>query len=413
MVHAAAVTTRETLSGPARELMRRAAEQLLDPAATWAEDLHAAALSGELMRPITEDPVLAAGTRRANLSNLRHWAAATVADPGGRVPPNTGAEMLETSRDMVRRGLDARGLDAFRRGQDVAWRRWMDVCFGLTDDPQLLREVLEVSAVSVTAFVEDTLAAVMAQMAREHVELTHGASADRRATVTLLLEGAPIPLARAEARLGYGLSGAHTAAVVWAVGADARPAQVEAVAEAVARAAGVTRRLTVVASAASSWLWLPTDVLPRATDLAPALAAAPGVQVALGRPGRGVEGFRRSHLDAATTQRMLARPGVGQQLASYDDVQLAALLTGEGAQVEEFLTDTLGGLLHADEDTQATVLTYVRSLGSTTATAHALFTHRNTVLRRLSRADELLPRPLAEHAVAVAAALDLLRWRRP
>ncbi|MFC7572539.1 hypothetical protein ACFQX8_08945 [Klenkia terrae] len=256
------MTTRETLSGPARELMRRAAEQLLDPAATWAEDLHAAALSGELMRPITEDPVLAAGTRRANLSNLRHWAAATVADPGGRVPPNTGAEMLETSRDMVRRGLDARGLDAFRRGQDVAWRRWMDVCFGLTDDPQLLREVLEVSAVSVTAFVEDTLAAVMAQMAREHVELTHGASADRRATVTLLLEGAPIPLARAEARLGYGLSGAHTAAVVWAVGADARPAQVEAVAEAVARAAGVTRRLTVVASAASSWLWLPTDVLP-------------------------------------------------------------------------------------------------------------------------------------------------------
>ncbi|MFC7572540.1 helix-turn-helix domain-containing protein [Klenkia terrae] len=59
------------------------------------------------------------------------------------------------------------------------------------------------------------------------------------------------------------------------------------------------------------------------------------------------------------------------------------------------------------------MLTYVRSLGSTTATAHALFTHRNTVLRRLSRADELLPRPLAEHAVAVAAALDLLRWRRP
>jgi DNA-binding PucR family transcriptional regulator len=57
------------------------------------------------------------------------------------------------------------------------------------------------------------------------------------------------------------------------------------------------------------------------------------------------------------------------------------------------------------------VLTYVRELGSTSRTAQRLYTHRNTVLRRLARADELLPRPLAENAVAVAAALEVLRWR--
>ena len=33
-----------------------------------------------------------------------------------------------------------------------------------------------------------------------------------------------------------------------------------------------------------------------------------------------------------------------------------------------------------------------------------------TLLRRLARADELLPRPLAEHSVSVAVALDVLRW---
>jgi DNA-binding PucR family transcriptional regulator len=33
------------------------------------------------------------------------------------------------------------------------------------------------------------------------------------------------------------------------------------------------------------------------------------------------------------------------------------------------------------------------------------------VLRRLTRADELLPRPLADDVLGVAAALEVLRWR--
>jgi DNA-binding PucR family transcriptional regulator len=57
------------------------------------------------------------------------------------------------------------------------------------------------------------------------------------------------------------------------------------------------------------------------------------------------------------------------------------------------------------------VLTYVRELGNATRTAQRLYTHRNTVLRRLARADELLPRPLADDVLAVATALEVLRWR--
>jgi DNA-binding PucR family transcriptional regulator len=43
--------------------------------------------------------------------------------------------------------------------------------------------------------------------------------------------------------------------------------------------------------------------------------------------------------------------------------------------------------------------------------ATRLYTHRNTLLRRLARADELLPHPLAECSVNVAVALNVLRWR--
>jgi hypothetical protein len=40
-----------------------------------------------------------------------------------------------------------------------------------------------------------------------------------------------------------------------------------------------------------------------------------------------------------------------------------------------------------------------------------LYTHRNTLLRQLSRADQLLPRPLEQNSVNIAVALDVLHWR--
>ncbi|MGY1829451.1 PucR family transcriptional regulator [Geodermatophilus sp. SYSU D01180] len=400
-----------SVSPRTRELFRRGAEVALDPRADWIEELHRASLGTERMRPVAEDPVLAAATRRANLANLLHWAAANVQHPGRRVPANTGGEVLEAARDLVRRGLDQSGLDAYRTAQGVAWRRWMEICFELTGDPAELRELLDVSALSITTFIDDTVAALSERMAAERAELTRGAHAERRATVTLLLEGAPIGRARAEAQLGYGLTGPHTAAVVWTGSGSAAPGPLEAAAEAVMRAAGATRRLTVVASAAALWVWLPVGTAPRAAELAGPLAAHPDVRVAVGRPGRDVDGFRRSHLDAATAQRMLARLTSPQQVARYEDVQLVSLLTTEPTQLEEFLAGTLGRLATADPDTRQAVLTYVRELGNASRTAERLYTHRNTVLRRLARADELLPRPLAENVLGVAAALEVLRWR--
>lgn len=396
-------------------LFRRGAEIALDPRADWIDELHAAALGGDRMRPVAADPVLAAATKRANLANLLHWAAQNVQHPGRRVPANTGPEALDAARDMVRRGLDERGLDAYRTAQSVAWRRWMEICFDLTSDPALLRELLDASALSISTFIDDTVAAVSQRMEAERAELTRGASAERRAAVTLLLEGAPISRARAEAQLGYGLAGPHVAAIVWSASGGATE-HLEGAAETVMRAAGATHRLTVVAGAAALWVWFPAAAAPALDRLDGRLEGRldehPDVRVAVGRPGADVAGFRRSHLDAAAAQRMLTRLTSPQQVARYEDVQLVALLTAEPTQAEEFLADTLGDLLHADAATHETVLTYVREQCSTTRAAERLYTHRNTVLRRLARADELLPRPLSENVVSVGAALEMLRWRR-
>jgi DNA-binding PucR family transcriptional regulator len=392
-------------------LFRRGAEAALDPPADWLEGLHAASLSGERIRPVAEDPVLVAAVRRSNLANLRQWASANILAPGERVPVDPGPDLLDTARDLVRRGLDQRALDSYRTGQSVAWRRWMEICFRLGAAPGDLRALLDISSLSISTFVEDTIAAVSERMEAERADLTVGANAERRAAVTLLLEGAPISRARAEAQLGYRLTGPHTAVIVWSSGSwpaslSASPSvDLGAAAEALVRASGASSRLTIVAGTGVLWLWLPVASAPSQLEV------PPGVHVAIGRPAADIDGFRRSHLDAAATQRMLARLASPQQVASYRDVQLVALLTADPAQADEFLMDTLGDLLRADAETRETVAVYVREQCSTARTAERLFTHRNTVVRRLARADALLPRPLSENVLSVAAALEVLRWR--
>ncbi|MFE6923004.1 PucR family transcriptional regulator [Nocardia sp. NPDC057663] len=393
------------------DLIRQAAEITLNPPADWLHDLHEAALSGQRMQRIAEDPVLADSVRRANLANITHWAWSNVQNPGRRVPPNVGPEVLSSARDLVRRGLDETSLDAYRTTYSVVWNRCMEVCFGLTDDPRQLRELLELASLSISTFIEDTIAAVTVQMKAEHADLVQGTNAERRATVSLLLEGAPIRLANAESRLGYRLTGPHTAAVLWARSPTVSD-QLEAAAELLVRVGGAGHRLTVVASAAALWLWLPVDTAPELEPVVRGLDAAPDVQIAIGRPGSNLDGFRSSHLDALETQRMLARLTSHRRVARHQDVQLVAVLTSDPIRADEFVADTLGALAGTEPEVIDTLTIYLEEQCNITRTAERLYAHRSTVVRRLARAEELLPRPLASNTIAVGAALDVLRWTR-
>jgi hypothetical protein len=107
------------------------------------------------------------------------------------VPPNLSPESLAIARDVVRRGLDDASMNAYRTGQNAAWRRWMATAFELTSDPEELREMLEVSARSIFTFVDETLTAIAEQIERERDQLTRGTHAERLEVVNLILEGAP------------------------------------------------------------------------------------------------------------------------------------------------------------------------------------------------------------------------------
>jgi DNA-binding PucR family transcriptional regulator len=390
-----------------RDLVRQTAQIIVNARPEWLDELDSAVLGAN--PTIAADPELAAAVSRSNQANLFFWATANVRDPGAPVAPNLGPEPMTVARELVRRGLDAFSLDAYRVGEGVAWRRLMQIGFELTSDPAELHEFLDVCSRSISAFVDHTLLAIAARIDLERDELTRGTHAERRETVALILDGAPIARQRAEGRLGYALTGLHTAAVIWSDDPKGDLARLDGAAEALGHAAGGARPLIVLASTATRWVWVPGTV---STDaLLPAISGTPDVRIAIGPTASGVDGFRRSHFDAITTQQLMARLRSQQQIALFTDVQLVALITTDTGRAAEFVKHTLGDLESAGTELQETVRTFVDEQCNASRAAARLYTHRNTLLRRLARADELLPRPLAESSVSVAVALDVLRWR--
>src|SRR4051794_24278278 len=243
----AARITWEPPSERVAALIRAGAEALLQEPAALFDQVDDAVLGATPSR-LSSDPAITAATVATNHANILHWANANVRRPGAHVPANLSPAILDLARDIVRRGLDETTLNTYRIGQNVAWRAWMTLAFSLTEDPGELRELLDVTARSIFAFVDETVEGIQELIDREREQLTGGTHAERLETVNLILEGAPITSARAGERLRYELAGVHTAAVVWTDHDLGGGGMLEQAADALARSAGARRAFTVAAS---------------------------------------------------------------------------------------------------------------------------------------------------------------------
>lgn len=387
-------------------LIRSGVEAVLNAPPEWLSEMNDAAMHPAGMEGIVVDSDLRAVGLRINEGNLRHWAESNLADPGARVSVNNTDETAAFIRDLVRRGFDSGALDSFRSAQNAAWQIWMQICFASTDDPVLLRELLEVTSTSIATFIDDTVRELTRQIDVARAELAGDTHAQRRAAVALLLEGAPIPPARAEMQLRYSIEGPQTALIVSAEGGPAAD-DLEEVCESIMADSRAARRLTVVAGTAELWVWLPVEEIV----VEPTLDAHPHVRVAVGAPGRDREGFRRSHFEALEARQLVTRLGSTARFARYDDLSLVSAMTEDLARLDEFVTHVLGDLATADPTLHESMRVWFANGCNASAAAAQLYTHRNTVVRHIARAEELLPRPLQANAVAVAAALEVLRWR--
>jgi DNA-binding PucR family transcriptional regulator len=286
------------------------------------------------------------------------------------------------------------------------------MAFTVTEDPDELRDLLDTITWSITDYVERTVSSVMEMMRSERAEILRGSRPELRETVALVLDGAPIGTRRAESRLDYRLDQLHTAVIVWTPEPEGDLRGVDDVVEMLGRR-WRSRPLIVASGAAMKWVWLPgADDIDR-RQLRGAVEPTGSVRVAVGGRAAGVDGFRRSHRDAVTAQRMVARLDSPQRVVFFDEVQLVALMTTDPDNAEQFVRQVLGDLALAPREVRDALLAFVEENGSVSRVAARQYAHRNTVMRRVARAEALLPRPLDENRVQVAAALQVLRWTSP
>lgn len=134
-----------------------------------------------------------------------------------------------------------------------------------------------------------------------------------------------------------------------------------------------------------------------------------GVRVAVGEPGAGLEGFRRTHREALAARALADRVRVRRTATRYRDVELLCLLSHDASARSAFVVRELSGLLGADETSQRlreTLREVLACWGNQEAAARGLGVHKNTVRNRIGRVEQLLGRDLTAHRLGLALALE-------
>ena len=393
--------------------MRKGAEIAQGLPPEWVEHLNQSIFATPDDASVREDPVILASCRRANRAELLHWANANLQRPGEPVEPYVSTDMVDTARELARRGMSELLLNTARAAQNTAWELWMKMAFSLTQDPEELAELLEVSSRSISAFIDSNMRLVTQIMLDEKNAQARDEHIDKRSLVSRLLDGREVDTGQIGRQLGYSLSQKHCACLVWSESPDAEIRPLEDAAHALARLTGAAEPLMVFAGCATLWVWSgaakPLD-LNRLQGIAQQF---PGVRAAIGSPGAGLNGFRRSHLEALATQRLMGRLAGAPSVASIDQVRMVSLMTQDDRAARQFVASMLGRLATESTVLQRSLHAFLAHGCNITQTAEALGTHRNTLLRRLERAQDLLPVPLADHRIQIAAALELLIWSTP
>lgn len=228
-------------------------------------------------------------------------------------------------------------------------------------------------------------------------------------TEILRLDGPPpAHLAGQAARLGWRLDGWHTGAHFALIGADIAPPAVTPVLAAALAGRGLDVPLVERAGGWSAWH---TDegkpAAPSALAAAVRRALAdylrdadvPRLVAGIGRAAPGPDGVAATLAEAqraATVAAVSRRPGVVQRSDELGAKQILLDWYGSTA-VREEAEQMLGPLLASGDDTLLeTVEAYLDAGCSPSETATRLGLHRNTITRRIHKAETLLGTPFVD-----------------
>ncbi len=340
---------------------------------------------------------LAASSSRALLSEFA--AALTQDDVATTYRAPIAA--LGFARHVARSSVALAGLlRSYRLGQELLFERAAQLAE--PDDPEGLRRV----GLLTFGFVDDVMGEVTEAFEREREASLRGSLARRDQLVSRLLEGADVPLAEVERVLGRRMSGRHLAVVAWS--SDERDGEVLATSlRGVWEAFGPDAPLVIPGAAGDVFAW----VVPGFGDHTGVSRLLPaGVRLAIGNTGTGLAGFVSSRRQADAARRTARY--LDNAVVAYRDVRLLHLLLHDHAAALAFAREELGDLAAVEHaELRTTLRAFLDTGRDSTATAARLGIHRNTVMRRLSRATELLGSPTEERAAELSAALVILSAR--
>ena len=219
------------------------------------------------------------------------------------------------------------------------------------------------------------------------------------------LTGRTVDISAAERTLGHRLDGAHLAIVAWSTDLALEGDAIATAARDLVRAVGQGRPLVVTDAAGEATIWTTPAATPAGPDLAALLP--PGTRAAIGRPASGADGFVATKRQADLA-RSVAASHDGPALTYYDDVALAAVLLRDRDAARHFAAEELGELAaqtRAADELRETLSAFFAGGHDQMRTADALGVHRNTIAKRLRRAEATLGRPITSRPRELEAAL--------
>ncbi|AZI65323.1 MULTISPECIES: PucR family transcriptional regulator [Rhodococcus] len=332
---------------------------------------------------------------QGNITTIIHVLANDI--PIDHLQPTTAA--VEYALRLAQRDVPSNSLvRAYHMGQGDLMRICHDEISTLDIPARLTLAVLKHTSDVVYSYIDWITLYVFDAYERERSRWMAAQGNLHSAAIHALLSGTNADTAAFEAETGYRLGQNHVALVVWSTwDADVMGINtLDRLVRDLGAAAGADKPPIITAiDRRTVWAWLPFGRRVPAPDPEVLAAAVPldgGARVAIGLPGSGVDGFKRSHEQATAAYSVAAVPDTPQRpVVSFGDrgVAVVSLLSENIDSTKSWVWEVLGPLA---EDTpsaaslRTTLSVYFAHGESHLHTANHMNLHRNTVKYRINKA---------------------------
>ncbi|MEV6322559.1 helix-turn-helix domain-containing protein [Nocardia sp. NPDC051787] len=381
------------------------------------------ALMAREIENLGEDPQLAETLEASVHGNVSTVILVLANDiPVDHLQPPTAA--IEYALRLAQREVPSNSLvRAYHMGQNEMLR----ICYDEIDRralsaPLALAVIKRLTGI-IYSYIDWITLAVFDAYEAERSRWSSFRGSVRSSTVHAVLSTDTPDTASFEAETGYRLSRTHLALILWRPGPE-QPSTLHLLdthARAIARGLHAESPPIVTAiDRHTAWAWLPfglREPITKTTELCSMVDLTDGTRLAVGLPGEGLGGFRRSHQQARAAYFVATVPGAPPPppVVGFGDPGVAAisLLAKDLDSARAWVQEVLGEL--ADDTDQAAILrhtlsTYYATSESHVHTAQILTLHRNTVKYRVTKAIEATRSSTVPHdELDIALALQICR----